>query len=64
MAQESYALRHEANMLVLMISKKKKQLIPEFRYYEVLKEFHDQDNIVIIAGKKTYKVKTPKEYTT
>ncbi len=49
---ESYALRHEANMLVLMISKKKKQLIPEFRYYEVLKEFHDQDNIVIIAGKK------------
>ena len=51
---ESYALRHEANILVIMVSRKKRDtLLPELKYFKVLKEFHDQHNIVIIAGKKS-----------
>ena len=49
---ERYARRHGADLLIIVLSRKKKEHLPAFKRYQILKEFHDPDNIIIIARQK------------
>lgn len=46
---EDYAQRNKGQIISLVISQKRKNLIPIFKNYKIIRKFHDQKNIVIIA---------------
>ena len=50
----TYTQKNEIHIVTLAISLKKKDNIPELKNYKILKKFHDQKNIVIIAVDKSY----------
>ena len=50
----AYARKHKIQIISLAIPQKKKDRMPILKGYKVLKKFHDQKNIVIIAVDKTY----------
>ena len=49
---ESFADKHQANLLIIIISPKKKNTLPALKKYVLLKKYHDQKNIIIIAGEQ------------
>lgn len=46
---ESFARENKGQIISLVISRKRKNLLPVFKDYKVVKEFHDQKNEIIIA---------------
>ena len=48
---ERYAYKHGINMIIIIMSPEKKEALPAFKKYRILKRFRDRKNIVIIAGK-------------
>lgn len=46
---ESFARENKGQIISLVISRKRKNMLPVFKDYKVVKEFHDQKNTIIIA---------------
>jgi 4-amino-4-deoxy-L-arabinose transferase-like glycosyltransferase len=51
---ESYARGNKGQIISLVISQKRKKLLPVFKNYQIIQEFHDQKNAVIIAVDNQY----------
>ncbi|MEA3240413.1 MAG: glycosyltransferase family 39 protein [Pseudomonadota bacterium] len=49
---EDYARKNKGQLISLVISQKRKNLLPAFKNYKIIQEFHDRKNIVIIAEDK------------
>ena len=49
-----YAQKRKVQIISLAISQKEKDSIPDLKDYEIMKEFHDRKNIVIIVADKAY----------
>jgi len=51
---ESYARENKGQIITLVISPKRKKLLPVFKNYQIVQKFHDQKNAVIIAVDSQY----------
>jgi hypothetical protein len=51
---ESFARRNKGHIISLVISQKRKNFLPVFKNYQIVQEFHDQKNAVIIAVDSQY----------
>ena len=49
---EKYAYKHKADLMIVIFSPKKRKRLPAIKKYRIIKKFHDQKRIVIIAEKK------------
>ena len=51
---ESFARKNKGHIISLVISQKRKNFLPVFKNYQIVQEFHDQKNAVIIAVDSQY----------